>query len=43
VLGPDGRQEARLLVIGLEGDSGIEVVGGLGEGERVVVSPGASG
>ncbi|MEJ7718470.1 MAG: efflux RND transporter periplasmic adaptor subunit [Thermoleophilaceae bacterium] len=38
VVRADGRQEARLLVTGLEGDSSVEVVGGLGEGERVVVS-----
>jgi multidrug efflux pump subunit AcrA (membrane-fusion protein) len=41
VVHADGRQEARLLVTGLEGDSSVEVVGGLGEGEQVVV-PGAA-
>lgn len=37
VLKPNGEQEAKLVVLGLEGDSRVEVVGGVGEGERVVL------
>jgi HlyD family secretion protein len=36
VVRPDGLQQERLVVTGLEGDSNVQVIGGVGLGERVV-------
>jgi HlyD family secretion protein len=36
VVRPDGVQQERLVVTGLEGDSNVQVIGGVGLGERVV-------
>ena len=39
VVRPDGRSEPRLVVTGLEGDTNVQIVGGVGLGERVVRTP----
>lgn len=42
VVHPDGRREERLVVVGLEGDGTLEVVGGVGQGQRVLRKPGST-
>jgi len=39
VIRPDGQPEPRLVVTGLEGDTNVQIVGGVGLGERVVRAP----
>lgn len=39
VIRPDGQPEPRLVVTGLEGDNNVQIVGGVGLGERVVRAP----
>jgi len=39
VIRRDGQAEPRLVVTGLEGDSNVQIVGGVGLGERVVRAP----
>jgi HlyD family secretion protein len=39
VLRRDGQAEPRLVVTGLEGDTNVQIVGGVGLGERVVRAP----
>jgi multidrug efflux pump subunit AcrA (membrane-fusion protein) len=41
ILRPDGTREARLVVTGLEGDTTVEILGGVGLGDRVVRTAGA--
>ncbi len=36
VIGPDGKPQARLVVTGLQNDSTVQILGGVGLGERVV-------
>jgi HlyD family secretion protein len=42
VVRPDGRRRPRLVITGLEGDGNVQIVGGLGMGERIVRTAPAS-